>query len=126
MFFKGVSRPAVIACAIFYGVVFVTLRYPLTSEHMPRQHGQLGMLLFMLPGVLSALTSRQSPLSVALFGPLLATPFCLLVMVMGLLVSHNLWQEFAFGVSGIFWCGLGALGVMLGRTLLVMRHGGQP
>lgn len=123
MLLKGVSWAALIACAIFYGVVFTAVRYQVTMEHLPLHRGQLSMLLFLLPGGLCALTSRQAPLSVALFGPLLATPFCIALIVLGKMELHSFWQEVAFTISAIFWCGLGALGVMLGRTLLEMRQG---
>ncbi|OON40899.1 hypothetical protein BTJ39_07470 [Izhakiella australiensis] len=123
--FRSVSWPGVVACTIFYGVVFVIVRYQILMSHLPLHQGQLGMLLFLLPGAVSALTSKRAPLTVAIIGSLLATPFCLILMATGVMLFHSFWQECAFSISSIFWCGLGALGVMLCRTLLEMRHGGQ-
>ncbi|SFM89175.1 Putative inner membrane protein [Izhakiella capsodis] len=123
--FRSVSWSGVVACTIFYTMIFVTVRHQILMAHSVVHQAQPVMLLFLLPGAVSALTSKQAPLSVAVAGSLLATPFCLTMMIKGMMFFHSFWQECAFSISAIFWCGLGALSVTLGRALLEMRQGKQ-
>ena len=52
---------------------------------------------------------------------LAATPCCLLIGFSHAFISQSLLQELAWLTSAIFWCGFGALLVMLWRTLTASR-----
>ncbi|WP_345831247.1 inner membrane protein YbjM [Erwinia sp. HDF1-3R] len=121
--FKGVSWMGVAGCFILYCVIFLAVRYEMGSETHAYSHAQLGLLMFAIPGAIAALTTKESPLTVALLGPLLATPCCLLILHLRLFSGCiALLQELAFMTSGVFWCGSGALVVMLCRSLITHQH----
>lgn len=118
MVFKGVSWTGIISCFVLYCLVFVVVLYEMNMDSIMQTKLRLGLLMFVVPGAIAALTSREAPLTVALSGALLATPLVMLVLHYSLAEHTSLLQELAFITSAIFWCGSGALGVMLLRTLL--------
>lgn len=120
MWIKGISWPGLVACSILYGAIYVAVRFPLPVGYVG--HAQLGLLLFLLPGALAALTSREAPLTAMALAIALASAPCLALMQLSAFHHLELVQEIAFITSAVFWCGSGTLAVMLGRTLLEMRH----
>ncbi|WP_338562499.1 inner membrane protein YbjM [Erwinia sp. E_sp_B04_7] len=117
MVFKGMSWTGVIACFVLYCLVFVAVRYEMNLDSIMQTKPRLGLLMFGVPGAIAALTSREAPLTVALAGAFLATPLVLLGLHISLAEQGSLLQELAFITSAIFWCGSGALLIMLLRTL---------
>lgn len=73
---------------------------------------ELGLLLFMLPGIVGSLVSRRRRVIVALMGAVLAAPFCYVLIHLFLLPVRSVWQEMAWLFSAVFWCGIGALGCL--------------
>ncbi len=61
MWIKGISWPGLVACSILYGAIYIAVRFPLPVGYVG--HAQLGLLLFLLPGALAALTSKEAPLT---------------------------------------------------------------
>lgn len=118
MVFKGMSWTGVIACFVLYCLVFVAVRYEMSVDSIIQEKPRLGLLMFALPGAIAALTSKEAPLTVAVAGALLATPVFWLILHFSLAAASPVLQELAFITSAIFWCGSGALLVMLSRTLL--------
>ncbi|WP_053145838.1 inner membrane protein YbjM [Erwinia billingiae] len=118
MVFKGMSWTGVIACFVLYCLVFVAVRYEMSVDSIIQEKPRLGLLMFALPGAIAALTSKEAPLTVSLAGAMLATPFLWLIFHFSLAASSPVLQELAFITSAIFWCGSGALLVMLTRTLM--------
>lgn len=121
--FKGMSWASVAFSFVLYSIVFLAVRYGMVIEGTAWAQARPGLLMFTLPGAIAALTSKDHPLTVALLGALLATPLCLIVLHYYSLHYHALFQELAFDTSAVFWCGSGALGVMLCRTLFWHSHG---
>ncbi len=120
MWVKGISWPGLVACSILYGAIYIAVRFPLPVGYVG--HAQLGLLLFLLPGALAALTSKEAPLTAMVMAIALASAPCLALMQLSAFHHLELVQEVAFIASAVFWCGSGTLVVMLGRTLLEMRH----
>jgi hypothetical protein len=118
MVFKGMTWTGVIVCFVLYCLVFVAVRFEMNVETLIHSEPRLGLLIFVVPGAIAALTSKEAPLTVALAGAFLATPVVLIALHFSLAPRGSLLQEFAFTTSAAFWCGSGALVVMLSRTLL--------
>ena len=118
MVFKGVLWTGVITCCVLYCLVFVAVLYEMNTETIMQTRVRLGLLMFVVPGAVAAMTSREAPLTVALSGALLATPFVMLMLHCSLAEHNSPLQELAFITSAVFWCGSGALVVMLLRTIL--------
>ncbi|MEM6159865.1 inner membrane protein YbjM [Erwinia sp. P6884] len=119
--FRDISWAGVVTCFTLYCIVFLAVRYEMEMENVSHTQSRLGLLMFTLPGAIAALNVRRWPLGVALLGALLATPLCLLLIRLHFFSSSVLMQELAFMTSAVFWCGSGALGVMLCRMLLPAR-----
>lgn len=118
MVFKGMTWTGVVVCFVLYCLVFVAVRFEMNVDSIIQSRPRLGLLIFAVPGAIAALTSKEAPLTIALAGAFLATPVILLVMHFTLAAHSSFLQEIAFTTSAVFWCGSGALGVMLSRTLL--------
>ncbi|MBD8163156.1 inner membrane protein YbjM [Erwinia persicina] len=117
---KGIRWSGLIACSVLYGAIYIAVRFPLPAGYSG--HAQLGLLLFVLPGALAALTSRDAPLTAMAVAIALASPPCLLLMQSDGFNRLGLGQEIAFIASAVFWCGSGTLTVMLWRTLMEMHQ----
>lgn len=120
MWMKGIRWSGLIACSVLYGAIYIAVRFPLPAGYSG--HAQLGLLLFVLPGALAALTSRDAPLTAMAVAIALASPPCLLLMQSDGFNRLGLGQEIAFIASAVFWCGSGTLTVMLWRTLMEMHQ----
>lgn len=121
MLLYGVRWPGVLMCMSLYCATFFLTRYGVAEDAPGQTSEQTGLLLFMLPGLVAALINRRTPLSHALLAALAATPCCLLIGFSHAFISQSLLQELAWLTSAIFWCGFGALLVMLWRTLTASR-----
>lgn len=120
MWAKAFNWSGVVFCSSLYGLLFLTVRYLIAIEKL--NHVQFGLLLFLIPGALAALISKNAPLTVLLLSIFLASPPCLALMQLSLFHSVGLGQEIALITSAVFWCASGAMAVMLMRTLLEMRR----
>ena len=80
----------------------------------------LGMLFFILPGIVASLLSRRSRFFKPLLGAILATPVCLAAMKVWSASNTGVVQEMAWLFSAVFWSALGALGTLFFISLL--RH----
>lgn len=116
MWVKTFNWSGVIACSSLYGLLFLAVRYLIAIGSV--NHVQFGLLLFIIPGALAALMSKDAPFTVLLLAMLLASPPCLALMQLNTFHSVGLGQEIAIITSAVFWCGSGALAVMLCRTLV--------
>ncbi|KOC92802.1 inner membrane protein YbjM [Winslowiella iniecta] len=122
MLLQGVRLPGVMTCIMLYCAVFIIARFGMVIESSGETQVQPGLLLFIFPGVLAGLTSREAPLGVALCGAVVATPLCLLLLHTHFILQSGFWQEFAWHASALFWCGSGALVVMLWRAMFSPRR----
>lgn len=117
MLLYSVRWPGVMIGMTLYCATFFLTRHGGAEDAPGHSSEQTGLLLFMLPGMLAALMNRQTPLAQALLTAVAATPFCFLIGVSEAIISPSLLQELAWLTSAVFWCGLGALLVMLWRML---------
>lgn len=120
MWVKAFSWSGIIACSSLYGMLFLVIRYLMAIGGI--NHVQFSLLLFLIPGVLAGLMSKEAPLTVLLLAILLASPPCLALMQLSTFHSIGLGQEIAIITSAVFWCASGTVAVMLARTLLEMRQ----
>ncbi|MBP2170566.1 hypothetical protein J2125_003758 [Erwinia toletana] len=121
MLLQGVRLSGVLTCVMLFCAVFIIVRFGMAVDSPGEIRVQPGMLLFILPGVLAGVTAREAPLSVALGGALLSIPLCLLLSHTRFIVAASFWQELAWYASALFWCGSGALVVMLWRAMFGSR-----
>ena len=121
MLLYSVRWPGVIICMTIYCATFFLARHGGADDASGHSSEQTGLLLFMLPGLVAALINRHTPLAQALLAAVAATPCCLLLGISEAFISNSLLQELAWLTSAIFWCGFGALLVMLWRTLAPSR-----
>lgn len=120
MWVKAFNWSGVIACSSLYGLLFLAVRYLIAIGGT--HHVQFSLLLFMIPGALAALMSKEAPFTVLMLAVLLASPPCLALMQLSTFHSVGLGQEIAIITSAVFWCGSGALAVMLCRTLVEIHQ----
>ncbi|QHM70427.1 inner membrane protein YbjM [Mixta intestinalis] len=121
MLWYSVRWPGVMLCTTLYCATFMLARYSGGEEASGHSSEQTGLLLFMLPGLIAALINRRTPLMHALLAALAATPCCLMIGFSRAFISQSLLQELAWLTSAVFWCGSGALLVMLWRALAASR-----
>lgn len=77
----------------------------------------LGMLLFVVPGLLGGLLLRNGALYKPLYGVLLALPVCFLLAHIQGLPMRPVLQEIAWLFSSVFWCAIGTFTSLFINTL---------
>ena len=111
----------VVSCFLLFTVVCMSLAFNVKGAFRASGHPELGLLFFILPGVVASFLSRKGEVVMPLLGAILAAPLCLLLMRVLFLSSRSVWQEVAWLLSGVFWCALGALCFLFMRSLLQQR-----
>ena len=89
---------------------------------------ELGLLFFLIPGVVSSFISSRRRVLRPLLGAILAAPLCLLLARVFIISDRSMWQELAWLFSAIFWCALGALCYLFVSSMLgdKRREGKRP
>ena len=89
---------------------------------------ELGLLFFIIPGVVSSFISSRRRVLRPLLGAIMDAPLCLLLTRLFLSSDRSLWQELAWLFSAVFWCALGALCFLFVSSLLhdKRREGKRP
>ncbi|NDJ58328.1 hypothetical protein GWD52_15275 [Enterobacteriaceae bacterium 4M9] len=77
----------------------------------------LGMLLFVVPGLLGGLLLRNGSLYKPLYGVLLALPVCFALAHFWGLSVRPAAQEIAWLFSSVFWCAIGTFTSLFINTL---------
>ncbi|MRS91339.1 hypothetical protein GJV04_15040 [Enterobacteriaceae bacterium RIT714] len=111
-----------VCCFLLFTVVCLVLAFKVKGAFRASGHPELGLLFFILPGIVASFISRGGEVIKPLIGAMLAAPLCLLVMRLVFVPSRSFWQELAWLLSGIFWCALGALCFMFVRSLIHRRR----
>lgn len=102
--------PGVICCfMLFIAVCFFLLLNKDVAIIRSPGHREFGLLLFIIPGVISGLLASELALLKTIVGSMLAVPVCLLMIRCAIEIPRSLWQELAWLSSAVFWCALGAL-----------------
>ncbi len=105
-------------CFLLFTVVFLSQKIEVSEVAVSDGlRGSPGMLLFLLPGMVACFLSARGRLLYPLFGALAAMPVCLLVLHLWNTPMRSFWQELACVMSAVFWCVLGAMGVLCLRSL---------
>lgn len=108
----------VVCCFLLFIAVCLSLAFHVKGAFRASGHPELGLLFFILPGVVASFLSRGGEVVKPLIGAMLAAPLCLVLLRLVFVSSRSLWQELAWLMSGIFWCALGALCFMFARSLI--------
>ena len=114
--------PGIICCfMLFIAVcVFLLLNKDVEIIRSPGQR-ELGLLLFIVPGLFSALMIGGQTVFRTVVGALLAVPICLLLIRSVIEIPRSVWQELAWLSSAVFWSALGTLCFHFVRMVLVKR-----
>ncbi|AEX52424.1 inner membrane protein YbjM [Rahnella aquatilis] len=113
---RNVLAPVI--CCIIFLVIFILLKNGWVIVRNVAPGPEYGLLLFLLPGVITALISRDSAIFSSFVGGLVSVPVCFLLRMIFYPRVRPLIQELAYATSAIFWCVLGAMLVQL----LVMAY----
>lgn len=103
------SLAGIFCCFILFIVVCLSLVMNVDGAFQASGHPELGLLFFILPGVVAGIFSRRHNVMLSLFGAILAAPLCFVLMRLCFTPVRSVWQELAWLFSGLFWCSLGAL-----------------
>jgi len=112
------SWVGVICCCLIFVAICFTLVIDKKGVFHAHSHPQLGLLLFILPGVMGAVMLQQRQVVLSLAGAVLALPFCYLIIHQYVTPLRPFWQEMAWLFSAVFWCGIGALGCLFVRSMM--------
>ncbi|EXU73774.1 inner membrane protein YbjM [Erwinia papayae] len=123
MMLRGVSWTAGIISFVLYCIVFLVVRYDMFIEGAAVMQARPGLLMLVVPGAVAAMTSKEAPLTVSLLSALFGTFLSVVILNFYAVLCYDPMQELAFDASAIFWCGSGALLVMLIRTVFWPSHG---
>lgn len=104
-------------CFVFVAICFF-LVIDKRGVFQAYSHPQLGLLLFVLPGVMGCVVLPRRPVVLSLAGAVLALPFCYLLIHQCMVPLRPSWQEMAWLFSAVFWCGIGALGCLFVRNII--------
>jgi len=103
----------IVSCILFL-IVFASLKISLGSVNDGlMSHGNYGMLLYLLPGIVTCFINRSQHVLFVFLGIIASIPFCLLIHAFLITDHSGQWQETAYLVSAAFWAILGAMLVML-------------
>ncbi|MFH7826837.1 inner membrane protein YbjM [Kluyvera chengduensis] len=108
----------VICCFLLFIVVFFSLILNVKGAFRANGSPELGLLFFIIPGVVSSFLSSRRRVLRPLVGAILAAPLCLVLMRLFFSSDRSFWQELAWLFSAVFWCALGALCYLFISSLL--------
>ncbi len=98
-----------ISSAILFVVIFASQESGLVVTNAPTHGASLGLLLFLLPGMVGSFLSYANKIVTPLLGALLVTPLCLAMFYIGRCAPLTLWFQLTYLLSALFWCACGAL-----------------
>ena len=104
---------APVLCCLCFIVIFISLKNSWIVVRNTGPGPEYGLLLFLLPGMLTAMIARESPIFSSFVGGLTSIPLCFLLRWVFFPRLRPLVQEIAYATSAIFWCVLGAMLVQL-------------
>lgn len=101
-------RAGSISSAVLFTVIFASQESEFVVN-APSHGASLGLLLFLLPGVVGSVLSHANKIIMPVLGALLASPLCLALFYIGRSVPITFWYQLTYLLSAIFWCACGAL-----------------
>jgi len=114
-----------ICCFILFIAVCLFLILKVRAELPGSAHPELGLLLFIIPGVAGCLVSRRRHIILPLMGAVVAAPVCYVLAHLLLAPARPFWQLVAWMFSAVFWCGIGGLGCHFLRNLCHAQAGSR-
>lgn len=115
----------VICCCFVFIAICFTLVVDKRGVFHVHSHPQLGLLLFILPGILGGVVLPQRQVALSLAAAVLALPFCYLLIHLYVTPLRPFWQQMAWLFSAVFWCGIGALGCLFARNMMRLPRAAQ-
>ncbi|AHG21909.1 membrane protein [Chania multitudinisentens RB-25] len=110
----------IFSCFLLFNLVFLGQKSEFFGGSGGEHHGEIGLLLFIIPGFIASALSSKKRILYPLLGALYAVPFCLFIHhFLWLMPGDSFWQELAYVISAVFWC---ALGAMLCLFIRVVMH----
>ncbi len=85
----------VICCFILFIVVFCSLVLHMKGAFRSSGTPELGLLFFLIPGVVSSFISSRRRVLRPLLGAILAAPLCLMLTRIFFVSDRSMWQELA-------------------------------
>ncbi|WP_343551425.1 inner membrane protein YbjM [Pantoea sp.] len=107
---------------MLYTLVFIYAHHFWAAASEQTVRGQPELLLFLLPGIVTALMQSESPLVGTLWVALAGTLLGMLWLMLAVPVTHSGLLIVAWSLSALFWAGCGALLVRLLRIMLAMNN----
>lgn len=104
---------APLICCIIFLIIFLLLKNGWIIVRNVAPGPEYGLLLFLVPGMVTSLISRDSAIFSSFVGGLVSIPVCFLLRMAFYPRVRPLVQELAYATSAIFWCVLGAMLVQL-------------
>jgi hypothetical protein len=104
---------APLICCIIFLIIFLLLKNGWVIVRNVAPGPEYGLLLFLVPGMVTSLISRDSAIFSSFVGGLVSIPVCFLLRMAFYPRVRPLVQELAYATSAIFWCVLGAMLVQL-------------
>lgn len=104
---------APLICCIIFLIIFLFLKNGWIIDRRVAPGPEYGLLLFLLPGVITSLIFRGSAIFSSFVGGVASIPLCFLLRMVFYPRVRPLVQEVAYATSAIFWCVLGAMLVQL-------------
>ncbi|NMP28070.1 hypothetical protein GW590_14505 [Rahnella sp. SAP-1] len=115
-------KTAAISSLLFI-FVFIVLKNNTIVVNFIDPQGNLGLLLYMLPGIITCFINRGNNVLALLIGALIGVPLCLLIRHYFMPEVRGYGQELAYLGSAVFWTMLGAMCVLLYRIwIMQFRH----
>lgn len=99
-----------ISSAVLFVVIFASQVSGFAVLKTENHGAALGLLLFLLPGIVGSLLSHGNKIVNPIVGALLASLPCLLLFYFSHGLFISLWYQLAYILSAVFWCACGALG----------------
>ncbi len=103
-------KTGTISSAVLFLVIFASQESGFVILHAKSHGAALGLLLFLLPGIVGSLLSHGNKIFCPLKGAVLISPVVLLLFNLGSTLQYSLWYQVTYLLSAIFWCACGALG----------------
>ena len=95
-------------CFILFITLCLILLLNMNNTSPAAGNPEFGLLFFALPGAVAGFVSRPSRVLRPLLGAVMAAGFSLLLTRFFSISPRSFWQELAWLLSAVFWCGMGA------------------
>ncbi|MGL4860815.1 MAG: inner membrane protein YbjM [Enterobacteriaceae bacterium] len=96
-----------LCCALFC-LLYVVQKVTPSLLHASGTRGEYGLLLFIVPGIISIHMAKGYRMLSTLASAVIAAAVCLLYQRFFISNQKDLWHDMAYVASAVFWCMFGA------------------